>query len=192
MLRKLADQNQFRDKLASTSRYRRLLDLRKEVQGSRGRMPFSIYSDIENRIDEKIRNFDYPSCDKVRITIMFSNGLAMELDSDECVSAMKSDMRLSSYIFSKYPSAVDFNLENDEFSGTYAKTAEKENEDDRAMSSPLHERLSNGDMQIKVDLLIHKVDKLEKMYNDTIPRISKGIDELKSKMDYLYKKLIEK
>lgn len=182
-----------KDKLTSTSRYRRLLDLRREVQGSRGSIPFSIYTDLENRIDEKIRNFDFPMCNKAKITIMFSNGLAMELDPDECFSAMKSDMRLSSYIFSKYPSAVDFNLETDSFSGNFARSEGDETfERNEIRSTPLHDSLNGENMKLKVDLLINKVDKLEKMYNETIPKISKGIDELKSKMDYLYKKLIEK
>ena len=29
------------------------------------------------------------------------------------------------------------------------------------------------------------------MYNETIPKITKGIDDLKEKMDFLYKKMIE-
>ncbi len=188
----MADHNQLKEKLTATSRYRRLIDLRREVQSSRGSIPFSVYADLENRIDEKIRGFDYPVCEKTRITILFSNGLAMELGSDECASAMKSDMRLSSYIFSKYPSAVDFNIEGDALVGTYsrrsasAETESRESEGTPGKSSPYQDGV-----QERVDHLMDKVDQLEKMYNETIPKISKGMEELKAKMDFLYKKLIE-
>lgn len=188
----MVDHNQLREKLNSTNRYKRLVDLRREVQGSRGSIPFSLYADLENRIDEKIRNFDYPMCNQAKITIMFSNGLAMELDPDECVSAMKTDMRLSSYIFSKYPSAVDFNIEGDLISGTYTKgfrAIDDASNDQRTDRTP---SIRQEDVQERVNHLMEKVDKLEKMYNETIPKISKGMEELKLKMDFLYKKLIEK
>lgn len=188
----MADHNQLKEKLTATTRYRRLIDLRREVQGSRGSIPFSVYADLENRIDEKIRSFDYPVCGKTKITLMFSNGLGMELDSDECVSAMKSDMRLSSYIFSKYPSAVDFNIEGDALLGTYSRDSagSKSNSAD-SEKSPLNSQAYRNDVQERVDHLMGKVDQLEKMYNETIPKISKGMEELKSKMDFLYRKLIE-
>lgn len=188
----MADHNLLRDKLSATNRYRRLVDLRREVQGSRGTLPFSIYAELENRIDEKIRTFDYPMCDQAKITVMFSNGLAMELDPEECMSAMKTDMRLSSYIFSKYPSAVDFNIDSDALVGMFTRKRSEEHEERREPGySPLQGSNSSNSIQLKVDLLITKIDRLEKMYNETIPRISKGIDELKAKMDYLYKKMVE-
>ncbi len=189
----MADHNILREKLSATNRYRRLVDLRREVQSSRGSMPFSIYAELENRVDEKIRTFDYPMCDRAKVTVLFSNGLAMELEPDECVSAMKTEMRLSSYIFSKYPSAVDFNIETDVLMGTRSKQAhetEKRNEEP-VRSTPLHDRMDGSGLQTKVDLLVTKIDRLEKMYNETIPKITKGIDDLKEKMDFLYKKMIE-
>ena len=188
----MADHNQLKEKLTATTRYRRLIDLRREVQSSRGSIPFSVYADLENRIDEKIRGFDFPACGKTKITLLFSNGLAMELDNDECVSAMKNDMRLSSYIFSKYPSAVDFNIENDTLAGTYSKNDYKSSgAGEKNVSAPLHTPTYNRDVQERVDHLMDKVDQLEKMYNETIPKISKGMEELKAKMDFLYKKLLE-
>lgn len=189
----MADHNMLRDKLSVTNRYRRLVDLRREVQSSRGSMPFSIYAELENRVDEKIRTFDYPMCEQAKVTVLFSNGLAMELEPDECVSAMKTEMRLSSYIFSKYPSAVDFNIETDVLLGTHGrKSPEMEGmKEEPVRSSPLREKMEGGSLQTKVDLLVTKIDRLEKMYNETIPKITKGIDDLKEKMDFLYKKMIE-
>jgi hypothetical protein len=189
----MADHNMLREKLSATNRYRRLVDLRREVQSSRGAMPFSIYAELENRVDEKIRTFDYPRCDQAKITILFSNGLAMELEPDECVSAMKTEMRLSSYIFSKYPSAVDFNIDANGIVGTYGKmsASREEAKKEPARSSPLHDMNDGKSLQTKVDLLVTKIDRLEKMYNETIPKITKGLDDLKEKMDFLYKKMIE-
>ncbi len=60
-----------------------------------------------------------------------------------------------------------------------------------ARSSPLHDMNDGKSLQTKVDLLVTKIDRLEKMYNETIPKITKGLDDLKEKMDFLYKKMIE-
>ncbi len=189
----MADHNMLREKLSATNRYMRLVDLRREVQSSRGTMPFSIYAELENRVDEKIRTFDYPMCDQARITILFSNGLAMELEPDECISAMKTEMRLSSYIFSKYPSAVDYNIDTVGVVGTYGrKNVDKEGaKEEQVRSSPLRDMSDGRSLQTKVDLLVTKIDRLEKMYNETIPKITRGLDDLKEKMDFLYKKMIE-
>lgn len=189
----MADHNTLREKLSATNRYKRLVELRREVQSSRGSMPFSIYAELENRVDEKIRTFDYPVCNQAKITVLFSNGLSMELEPDECESAMKTDMRLSSYIFSKYPSAVDFNINTEELLGTFRENKREPVEEgsENVRSTPLPSRSDPKDLQIKVDLLVMKIDRLEKMYNETIPKITKGIDELKEKMDFLYKKMIE-
>ncbi len=189
----MADHNMLREKLTTTNRYRQLVDLRREVQSSRGTMPFSIYAELENRVDEKLRTLDYPMCERARITVLFSNGLAMELDHEECQSAMEAEMRLSSYIFSKYPSAVDFDIEMDELVGTYGKENEEKNGEREIIphSSPIRDSTKNMTLQTKVDFLITKIDRLEKVYNETIPKISKGLDDLKEKMDFLYRKMIE-
>lgn len=191
----MADHNMLREKLTATSRYRRLVDLRREVQVSRGTIPFSIYAELESRIDEKIRTFDHPICDEAKITVMFSNGLAIELDPEECQSAMDADMRLSSYIFNKYPSAVDFNIDLDSLLGTYdrmEKEAMGKEVPTPDPAPPKPDPSPSGDsLNKKVDLLINKIDRLEKVYSETIPRISSGLDELKAKMDFLYKKMVE-
>jgi hypothetical protein len=189
----MADHNMLREKLTATNRYKRLVDLRREVQSSRGSMPFSIYAELENRVDEKLRTLDYPMCDRARITVLFSNGLAMELDHDECESAMKAEMRLSSYIFNKYPSAVDFNIDSDEPVGTYGKKTTENigRKETSSGSSSLRDSVDSMNLQTKVDFLVTKIDRLEKVYNETIPKITKGIDDLKEKMDFLYRKMIE-
>lgn len=190
----MADHNNLRDRLSGTNRYRRLIDLRREVQSSRGSIPFSIYAELENRVDEKIRTFDYPMCAQARISVLFSNGLAIELDPDECVSAMDADMKLSSYIFNKYPSAVDYNIETDNVLGTFGKREREQEHKPIAPDKPEEigsTPLQDNSLQQRVDLLVSKIDRLERMYNDTIPKISQGIDELKAKMDYLYRKMIE-
>lgn len=193
----MADHNTLRQKLSATNRYRRLIDLRRDVQSSRGTMPFSIYAELENRVDEKIRTFDYPMCDRAKISILFSNGLTIELDREECVSAMNADMKLSTYIFNKYPSAIDYNIDMSLLLGNYSKEIpESPKEQEETATEPVRglpesTPVEGASLQKRVDLLVSKIDRLERMYNETIPKISEGIEELKIKMDYLYRKMIE-
>ena len=112
------DHNILQDEISSTSRYRRLQDLKLTISGLRRKLPLSISSELEARVTEKLRTFDYPICNIAQVKIIFSNGLSRDLEPDECQKAMARGMKLSDYIFSRYFSAKDFEILASETIGT--------------------------------------------------------------------------
>jgi tetrahydromethanopterin S-methyltransferase subunit G len=48
----------------------------------------------------------------------------------------------------------------------------------------------SASLQNKVDLLMTKIDNLESIYNQHIPKIMENLDTLNKKMDFIYKKMV--
>ncbi len=114
----MMDHNVLKDEITSANRYRRLQDLRLTIGGLKRKFPLSISSELEARVTEKLRTFDYPICSIASVRIIFSNGLSKDLEPDECQKAMARGMKLSDYIFSRYISARDFEIGSTEILGS--------------------------------------------------------------------------
>ena len=91
--------NVLKDKISAASRYRKLQDLKLAINSLKRKAPLSISSELEARVTEKLRTFDYPICSVAKIKIIFSNGLSKELEPDDCQKAMAKGMKLSDYFF---------------------------------------------------------------------------------------------
>ena len=114
----MMDHNALRDEISSAKRYRKLQELKVSINSLARKVPLSISAELEGRLTEKFRAFDYPMCNVTDVKVIFSNGLSKVLDRDECHYAMSRGMKLSDYIFSRYVSARDFELDSAEFSGS--------------------------------------------------------------------------
>lgn len=192
----MADHNDLRRRLTSTNAYRQLTSLRGEIMRSKGQLPFSIYADILNRADEKMRTFEYPMCTMAKITIQFSNGLNTEMKTEDCLKALADDGTLSRYIFTRYPSAVDYKMDMIEVTGTKEKDVKEAKEDEKRImpENPFKDIQPPPVQQIEEDVkkLSTRVDNLERTFNEELPKINKKMNELDVKMDYLYFHLVKK
>lgn len=193
--RSMADHNNLRGRLDSTNSYRQLTSLRGEILRSKGQLPFSIYADILNRADEKIRTFEYPMCATAKITIVFSNGLNTEMKTEECLSALADDSTLSRYIFTRYPSASDYKMDMIDLTGTKQPNLTEPKQEVKVPEKNPFESVQPPPIQkIEEDVknLSTRVDQLEKTFNEELPKINKKMNELDVKMDYLYFHLVKK
>lgn len=192
----MADHNDLRSRLVSTNSYRQLTSLRGEIMRSKGQLPFSIYADILNRADEKLRTFEYPMCTMAKITIQYSNGLSTEMKTDECLKALGDEGTLSHYIFTKYPSATDYKMDMVDLTGTHQKEVKetKKEEEPPAPTNPFENSTEPPLQKIEEDVkqLSTRVDQLEKTFNEELPKINQKMNELDVKMDYLYFHLVKK
>lgn len=189
----MPDHNEFKERIFHTTRFRKLVELRREIERSKGTMPFSIYAELLNRAEEKIKTFDYPMCGTVDITLLFSNGLKMKMEPKECFSALKSDTPLSTYIFNNYPSATDFNIDLSDVSGIMNKETPVPQE---KPEEPVSEEKPSGTEQVQnikeqVNNLSEKVDRMEKTFTEELPKLSKRMDDIEIKMEFLYRKVTE-
>lgn len=174
-------------RLDSTNFYRRLKFLKNEIERSRGKIPFSIYADILNRAEEKIRTLEYPICQMARITVTFSNGLDKEISTNECIAALADGNSLANYVFSRYPAATDYKMDSLDMTGTMQKQyAEPPPKEESAVKFSPAETKSSQDIQEEVKNLSDRVDRMEKTMTEELPKINRKMDDLEVKMDYLY------
>lgn len=183
----MADHNDLRMRLDSTNYYRKLKFLKNEIERSRGKIPFSIFAEILNRAEEKIRTLEYPICQMAKITITFSNGLDKEIATNECIAALADGNSLADYIFKRYPSATDYKIDALDVTGTFQKgyADPQPKEETKPNSSPFAAQ-QNSDIQDQVNNLTERVDKMEKTMTEELPKINKKMNDLEVKMDYLY------
>ena len=78
------------------------------TDGLKRKLPLRIVTELEARVTEKLRTFNYPIGRVANIKIIFSNGLSNYLDADECQKAMARGMKLSDYLFFRFISVKDF------------------------------------------------------------------------------------
>ena len=159
----MMDHNILKDEISSANRYRKLQDLKLTINGLRRRFSLSISSELEARISEKIRTFDYPICSVASVRIVFSNGLSKEMEPDECQKAMARGMKLSDYIFSRYISARDFEIDSSNTMGSrnlgvFSDSVQEEKEMEAELTP-----LSPKELKERIDFLMKKVDSLERM-----------------------------
>lgn len=187
----MMDHNVLRSEISSARRYRELRNLALSISGLKHSLPVSLYTELSGRIREKIMGFEYPDCNISKIRVIYSNGLSKSLEANECHQAMSRGIKLSDYVFSHYVSARDIEVED--------ATSVPEN----LYEGPLAEKdsilvdftdLSPAALGERVDFLLRKVDNLErieKIYTENIPKIVRDMDDIKSKVDRIYKVVVK-
>ena len=187
------DHNVLRDEISSARRYRELKNLELSIYGLRNKLPVSLYTELGGRIKERILAFEYPDCNSSKVSVIFSNGLKKTLEQEECHKAMSRGIKLSDYIFSHYVSVRDFEIEdenhNDKRKNQSVETLIVERKGSLEPLTPL----SPAELRDRVDYLLEKVEnleKIEKIYSENLPKMSRDVEELKEKVDKIYKRVI--
>lgn len=184
------DHNALKNDIMISGSYRKLLELRRTVQALKGSFPFTVFSDLQGRVEERIKTFEYPVCEDNGIKVVFSNGLSVPVEDKDCHDARESDQKFTDFIFSKYVSAKDLSMEPGKLSGSYDKDYFRRVSRNLSPQKDLNIELSSS-IQTKVDLLMTKIDNLERVYNLHVPKILENLDSLNKKMDTIYKKMME-
>lgn len=187
------DPNSLKTQIIRTNKYKSLLELRKNIRGLYGKYPFSIFVDLRGRIEEKINTFNNPMCDQASIKLVSTDGTTRPLGTEECQYAVGNRMRLSEYIFSKYPDVEDFIIDAKSVLGTYQNYKEGGEEEKENSSSSTRD---SGDPQIdvlqnRVEYLIRLMDHMSRTYGEAIPKIVNDVKEITTRLDDLYKKILK-
>ena len=183
----MVDYGSLKDEIEKADRFNRILLLSSEVKRLKEKIPFSIYKDLESKANEKLHTFDYPFCDRAQIRIIYSNGLRETLDPQVCYRALQKGQKLSEYIFSNFVSARDYQILNPSLVGT-AEAGTQESE----MQQLADEKVEPGSIILPskgAEILMAKIERLERIYMETIPKISKDIRDIKETLDVLSKKI---
>ena len=182
------------ERLSTVNRYKKLLVLRGDIKRSMNNMTVSNYAGLARKIEERIKIFEYPRCGAAKISIIFSNGLETRMDLSECLEAANSRVPISTYIFSKYRSAVDFIVEADdaenlELSNLDVRSEESMNNAPRVVLQSMAPPIN---FKEQIQDLYSRLNRIEVLLAEEIPVIKRSITDLNIKMDFLYRKTTAK
>lgn len=194
----MEDHNSIRTQIDRTNRYNDLTKLREKIWSLSGKYPFSIYVNLRGRIEEKIKSFDYPMCDQAHIRIHFDDNSQKDMEPSECKLALDEGLRLSEYVFNNYKNATDFEILPSDFFGTYNKDIVEKDSIKEFLGNGFNNTGPNDDhkrievLQDRVEYLIRLIDHMNRVYSETIPRISSDLEDINKKFEELYNKLVGK
>lgn len=153
-------------------------------------MPFTIVADLQGRVEERIRIFEYPVCGTTEMKIMFTNGILVPVLKQDCIDARNEIKKFTDFIFAKYVSAGDIVIDPERTTGSY----DKDYFINVSRNNPAPEKTDNvpdTSFQSKVSLLVTKIENFENMYRRDLTKIMGNLESLNVKMDYIYKKIFE-
>lgn len=189
----MMDHNILKEEIVGANRYLKLQDLRVTISGLKRGLPISISTELNGRITEKLRTFDYPICSVAKVRVIFTNGLSKDLDPEECNYAMSRGMKLSDYIFSHYPSARDFEIEPTSYLGSRNQGVYTDGFDEDPYVRKTSTPISNAALDEKLDFLLQRVENLERLetvYAENIPKLTRDVNDIKDKLDWLYRRIL--
>ena len=184
----MVDHNVLRSEISSARRYRELKNLELSISGLKHSLPVSLYTELSGRIREKIMGIEYPDCNTSSFRVIYSNGLSRPLDSEECHVAMSRGIKLSDYVFSHYVSSRDIEVEDATIRSKIDNTAIEKKDAWETFTD-----LSPAALRERVDFLMRKVENLEKIgkiYADNIPKMIREIDDIRYKVEKIYKVVV--
>lgn len=182
------DHNEIRTEILSTGSYRELLEIRRTIQNLKGSFPFTIYADLQGRVEERIRIFEYPLCESCDMKVVFSNGLTVPVVKQDCVEARGEDKKFTDHIFAKYVSTKDIVLDPSKITGTYDKDYFRRVSRNTPTSETPSGDLSQS-VQSRVDLLVAKIENFESMYRKDVTKIMGNLESINVKIDIIYRKI---
>lgn len=194
----MENHNSIRTQIDQTNSYNDLTKLREKIWSLSGKYPFSIYVNLRGRVEEKIRSFDNPMCDQAHIRIYFNDDSKKDMEPSECKNALDEGLKLSEYIFSTYGNARDFEILPSSFLGTYSKDIIEKDAIKEFLGNGFKNAGPNDDhkrievLQDRVEYLIRLIDHMNRVYSETIPKISSDLEDINKKFEELYNKLIGK
>jgi hypothetical protein len=153
-------------------------------------MPFTIAADLQGRVEERIRVFEFPLCDTNEMKIMFTNGVLVPIVKQDCIDAKNEDRKFTDHIFAKYVSASDILIDPSKITGSYDKDYFRRVSRNNPAAEKSQVELAQF-FQSKVDLLVTKIENFENMYRRDLTKIMGNLDSLNVKMDYIYRKIFE-
>ncbi|MEM0155954.1 MAG: hypothetical protein QW597_05065 [Thermoplasmataceae archaeon] len=175
------------ERINSINRYKGLLALQEEIWKMHDKYPFSVYANIKGRLAEKLRAFEDPNCIDLNLKIIFMNGSWRQVTEEDCVQAIDQGVKLTNFIFIKYPSAIDLEIPQGKLIGT-KEYVESTSTDEKAKSSREF-AIAVEVFKSRVEFMIHLIDRLEAMYSSVMPALVELIKQIGQSLRELYRRL---
>lgn len=178
-----------RARIQDCTRYKDLLKLRDTVWSMSAKLDFSTYMDLRKRVDQRMDEFENPTCEDFEIKIHFPGSKPAFMDMRECRIIATKGTTLPEYVFSKYDGADDIELiplgvYEESYSGASTNF------------DPTGEAPQTGSFNPRLGILQHRIENVIKLanymsetYSTVIPQISEDLSEIVKKLDTLYRRI---
>ncbi len=175
------------ERINSINRYRGLIALQEEIWKMHDKYPFSVYANIKGRLAEKLKAFEDPNCTDLNLKIIFMNGSWLQVREDDCIQALEQGVKLSNFLFIKYPNAVDLEIPQGKLIGTKEYIESMTTEEDGKASKEFS--IAVDVFKSRVEFMIHLIDRLEEMYSSVMPALVDLIKQIGQSLRELYSRL---
>lgn len=183
--------NLIRDRIKNARSFREVINLRDKVWSLSGNIDLNDFLDLRDRVESKVKEFDNPLFGDMKLEVILHGGKTKSVDPRELNIIMGKGMKLSEYIFSTCPEAVDYIIEP----VSYEDPLEKAGEDHVPERVKFNEMqgLKTGVLKEKIERIIKLAMKLADMlftnYAKVFPSIADDLRMIKERIEQLFEKI---
>lgn len=178
------------ERIRSAKGYREIVSIRDTVWGLSGKIALSDFLELRDRVEKKMNDIESPVFEDTSIDIVMADGVRTTLDPRSVAIVMGKGLKISSYVFSEYPGAVDFELKPsgflekpDPFANDPSYKLELNN-----TSFPTGKTVREGIVRI-VKLALKLITFLFNAYARSFPHLADDLRILKESIEVLFEKV---
>lgn len=183
--------NPIRDQIKQAKSFREVITLREKVWSLSGKIDLDDFLDIRDRIESKVKDFENPMFGDARVEIVFGDGSRKDIDPRELSIIMGKGGKLSDYIFTTHPEAIDYELHIIGFE----ELGEKRSGENLPSKIELNESLNakTGALRESILRIVKLAMKLANMlfstYSKVFPSIADDLKLIKNRIEELFEKI---
>lgn len=185
----MSDHEKMKERIESTKSFREMVSLRDQVWALSGKVGFSEFVELRDKVERRLAEFDNPIYDDLTILVKIKNGEIKIIKSPEIADILGKGAKISEHIFSNFPGASDFELhyESDE------EVSRQLLDDEEAvrLSSNLTGDVSAIKERVRriVSLALRLVINLFNTYARALPHLAEDLKGIREKLELLLENL---
>lgn len=180
--------DEIRERIKTTNSFKDVVSLRERVWSLSGVLGMRDFLELRDKVERKMREFDDPIFDELRVIVKCRDGPDKVIESHEVRSALGKGIKLSSYVFTKCPDVLDYELHYSGFEEREEKMNVMAEEFSAASTATSFEsKVDNMKEKVKriLSLALRLVVTLFNTYSRAFPQIAEDLKVIRKKLEAL-------
>lgn len=177
-------------KIRESRSFREIVSLRDQVWSLSGKIDLTLFLDLRDRVEQKVKEIESPTFGDVQIEVLTSQDERKTIDQREVGIIVGKGLKLSDYVFREYPDALDFEIRPSSNVGPY----------DPALEDPGFKLEVNEPMNFRGGTIKESIIRIIKLalklitflicaYSRSFPHLQEDFDLIKVKLEQLFDKV---